>query len=105
MASEIDARLTKFGPRDVTVLGTNGLLRVLPHAEALPPVTSMAEVTATLLGGPHPAVVQRAEALVAAERKAHAVQNELEETKTQLELVRVINILLIYSSANNINLT
>ena len=42
---------------------------------------------------------------MAAERKAHAVQNELEETKTQLELVRVINILLIYSSANNINLT
>ena len=48
---------------------------------------------------------QTREALVAAERKAHAVQNELEETKTQLELVRVINILLIYSSANNINLT
>ena len=72
MASEIDARLTRFGPRDVTVLGTNGLLRVLPHAQPLPPVLSMGEVTATLLGGPHPGVTQRAEQLVAEEpaRKA-----------------------------------
>lgn len=65
MASEIDARLEKFGPRDVTVIGTNGLLRVLPFAESVPPVASVAEVTAAMLGGPQPEVVARAEQLVA----------------------------------------
>ena len=72
MASEIDARLSRFGPRDLTVLGTNGLLRVLPHGAALPPVTSLAEVAASLVGGEHHGLLARADALAASEsgRKA-----------------------------------
>ena len=64
MGSEIDARLARFGPRNVTVLATNGLLRVLPHADPLPPVVSMAEVVASIASDTHPQAVQRAEQLV-----------------------------------------
>ena len=73
MGSEIDARLARFGPRDVTVLATNGLLRVLPHADPLPPVQSMAEVVAALAGGAHPQAVQRAEQLVSEQNARRAL--------------------------------
>ena len=73
MSSDFNARLARFGPRDVTVIATNGLLRVLPHAEPLPPVQSMAEVVAAMTGGAQPAVVQRAEQLVGEQNARRAL--------------------------------
>ena len=60
MGSGIDAMLDKFGPRNVTAVSTNGLLRVLPSSDVLPPVASLSEVTALLLGGPHAEVTEQA---------------------------------------------
>ncbi len=67
VASELNALLLKFGPRNVTAVTSNGLLRVLPHAEPLSPVESVLELTAAILGAPHPEVTRKAETHLAGE--------------------------------------
>ena len=72
MAAAMDAMLDKFGLRDVTAVATNGLLRVLPYADTLPPVDSLAELAQLMLGASNAEVTAQAEHHVSsdASRKA-----------------------------------
>ena len=72
MAAAMDAMLDKFGLRDVTAVATNGLLRVLPYADTLPPVGSLAELAQLMLGASNAEVTAQAEHHVSsdASRKA-----------------------------------
>ncbi len=73
MASDIDARLAAFGPRDVTLLGTNALLRVLPFADPVPPASNLADIARTMNLTLTPAQAARAEALVHEDRSRRAL--------------------------------
>lgn len=60
LTSTVDPHLGRFGPRDVTVVSTNVLLRVLPHASPLAPALTLAEVSSLLIPGAPESVRQAA---------------------------------------------